>query len=143
MGLTEESGPHANPQVLAMLQRLDKTVVDDAVPWCSAFVSFIAWLLDLPRSTSLSARSWLPIGERVVLSNAVAGFDVAIFKRGTGVQPGPDVLAAPGHVAFFDHLDGPRVWCVGGNQGDAVSLEPFPTANLLGLRRLSPPGEHA
>lgn len=58
-GMNELPGTLDNPQILAML-RLDTNVPEhDEVAWCSAFVNYIAWLLRLPRSKSLMARSWL------------------------------------------------------------------------------------
>jgi len=129
----------SNPQVLAML-RLDAAwPKDDSTAWCSAFVNYMAWLLRLPRSKSLAARSWLKVGVPVTPLDARAGFDVAILKRGDGEQPGPDVLDAPGHVAFFAGFDVPRasILLLGGNQGDQVSVAGFPLSSLLGIRRLA------
>ncbi len=81
-GLREVPGPTANPAVLAMLQLDGSAAADDAVPWCSAFVNYIAWLLRLPRSKSLRARSWLLVGTPVAIADAQVGFDVVIFNRG-------------------------------------------------------------
>ena len=137
VGTTEVKGPMSNPQVMAMLRLDDEWPKDDSVPWCSAFINYIAWLLRLPRSKSLRARSWLSVGEVVTLENAEPGFDVVIFKRGTGTQPGADVIDAPGHVGFYAGTEGKRVLVLGGNQGDSVSIEAYPKSNLLGLRRLA------
>src|SRR5262245_33401688 len=105
VGTKEAPGLSSNPLVLAMLRLDDASVPDDAVPWCSAFTNWIAWILRLPRSKSLSARSWLTVGTPVDLSDAKIGFDVVVLKRGAGPQPGPDVLDAPGHVGFFAGWD--------------------------------------
>ena len=43
----------------------------DEIAWCSAFVNGIAWDLRLPRSKSAAARSWLTVGESVLLADAV------------------------------------------------------------------------
>jgi len=65
IGISETAGTVANPQILAML-RLDQAWPEgDEVAWCSAFCNYIAWLLRLPRSKSLRARSWLGIGQAV------------------------------------------------------------------------------
>lgn len=109
----------------------------DEVPWCSSFLNGIAWELRLPRSHSAAARSWLAVGTPIDISEAKLGFDVVIFKRGAGVQPGPDVLKAPGHVALFGRLEGDFVNVCGGNQGNTVSLARFPAADVLGVRRLA------
>lgn len=137
IGLREVSGVVSNPQVLAMLRVVDPTVKDDGIAWCSAFTNYIAWALNLPRSNSLAARSWLGVGTPVPIAQATPGFDVVIFKRGQPPQPGPEVLKAQGHVAFFAGLEGDRVLAVGGNQGDAVSLAHFHVGDVLGVRRLA------
>jgi len=136
IGTAETAGVASNPLVLAML-RLDQAwPKGDDVPWCSAFVNFVAWLLRLPRSKSLTARSWLAVGSAIPLSQAVPGFDVVILKRGTGKQPGPSVLNAPGHVGFFAGVDKAGVLVLGGNQGDQVGVASFPVSQVLGVRRL-------
>lgn len=110
----------------------------DEVPWCSSFANAIAFGLGLQRSRSKAARSWLAVGDPVALEDAAQG-DVVILQRGDGAQPGPGVIAAPGHVGFFDSWDGPsRVMLVGGNQGNSVSRASFPKSRILGIRRLLP-----
>ena len=136
IGVKEISGAASNPQVLAMLQLDTGWPKSDDVAWCSAFANYIAWLLRLPRSKSLSARSWLQVGTPVDITDAVPGFDVVILKRGTGGQPGPEVINAPGHVGFFAGLED-KILLLGGNQGDAVNISRFPLANILGVRRLA------
>ena len=148
LGLEEVEGHTSNPQILAMLRLDQKWPAGDDVAWCSALVNYIAWLLDLPRSHSLGARSWLKVGTPVSLTSAVGdvhvphplaepGFDVVILKRGTGNQPGPEVTDAPGHVGFFVGLEsGGRVKILGGNQSDMVSVASYPVERVLGVRRL-------
>lgn len=136
VGTKEIPGSEHNPAVLAMLKLDADWPHDDETPWCSAFANYVAWLLRLPRSKSLRARSWLRIGRAIQLSEAVAGFDVCIFKRGGGDQPGPEVIDAPGHVAFFSGVEGDRVLVLGGNQSDEVNVSGYPADRLLGVRRL-------
>lgn len=110
----------------------------DEVPWCSVFVNGIAWELRLPRSKSAAARSWLGVGTPVSdpTHEPMVGFDVVVLQRGSGAQPGPEVLDAPGHVGFFAGFDMGRVMVLGGNQGNAVSVASFPATRVLGYRRL-------
>jgi uncharacterized protein (TIGR02594 family) len=136
VGLQEIPGPGDNPLVLAMLELDQAGAVTDEVPWCSAFVNYITWLLQLPRSRSLSARSWLLIGRPVALDEAEAGFDVVIVKRGDGEQPGPEVLEAPGHVGFYAGREGNDMLILGGNQNNSVCVAKYPEQRLLGIRRL-------
>lgn len=124
-GVKETAGATSTPIVLAMLQLTDAGVRDDEIPWCSAFVNWIAWLLELPRSRSLAARSWMNVGTPVRLEDARVDDDVVILERGAG-----------GHVGFFAGRDGDNVLILGGNQRDAVNVSGFPSARVLGVRRL-------
>ena len=137
VGIKEVPGSTANPQILAMLKLDMNRPEDDSVPWCSGFVNYIAWLLRLPRSKSLRARSWLTIGEVIDLEEAEPGFDLAVFKRGGGNQPGPEIIDAPGHVGFYAGIENKKVLVLGGNQGDSVSISSYPKSRLLGVRRLA------
>ena len=136
VGIEEMAGTASNTHVLAMLHLDQKWPKGDDVPWCSAFMNYIGWLLRLPRSKSLRARSWLTVGRPVSIDEAEAGFDVVILKRGRGKQPGPDVIEAPGHVGLFAGREGNSVLVLGGNQSDAVNVKRFPASRLLGIRRL-------
>lgn len=100
----------------------------DEISWCSAFVNGIAWEFRLPRTKSAAARSWLNIGTSIPLAEAVPGYDVAIFKRGTN--------PAQGHVGFYAGVDGSTLRLVSGNVGNTVTIGLFPIADLLGIRRL-------
>ena len=141
IGIKETAGIKDNPLVVAMLQLNDASVQHDETAWCSAFVNFVAFILDLPRSRSLRARSWLAIGSPANPQDAVVDCDIVIVKRGEGEQSGPEVLDAPGHVGLFagwvddTHT---RVKVLGGNQTAAgtVCIQSYPAAWILGVRRL-------
>ena len=135
VGIKEVAGVASNLQILAMLRLDGDWPANDEVPWCSAFVNYVAWLLRLPRSKSLTARSWLAVGVPVPMNDAEPGFDVVVMSRGTG-QPGATNLDAPGHVGFFAGYDGNYVVVLGGNQGDSVSVALFAQSRILGIRRL-------
>jgi uncharacterized protein (TIGR02594 family) len=151
IGMTEVPGTGSNPAILAML-RLDMEWPEgDEVPWCSGFVNYVAWLLRLPRSKSLRARSWLQVGMPVSLDHARVGFDVVVLARGGADQPGPDVINAPGHVGLYAGstaggslmgnmlgVSSPSdaIAVLGGNQGNSVSVAWYPATRLLGVRRL-------
>jgi len=138
IGLKEVKGVVHNPQIMAML-RLDVSWPDsDEVPWCSAFVNYIAWLLRLPRSKSLRARSWLEVGRAIPIEEMQAGFDVVVFRRRLG-DPGPDVLNYAGHVGFAAgawQRNDTQMYVLGGNQADTVSMALYPIEKILGIRRL-------
>lgn len=126
VGVKETPGATSTPIVLAMLQLDGTWPTDDAVPWCSGFCNFVAWLLRLPRSKSLAARSWLQVGRPITLEQARAEDDIVVLSRDGG-----------GHVGFFAGLDGDAVLLLGGNQADAVNISLFPRSRVLGVRRLT------
>jgi len=138
VGTKEVPGQPSHPLILAML-RLDQDWPEgDEVPWCSAFLNFVAWLLRLPRSKSLLARSWLGVGVPIDLEAACPGYDIVILSRQAGEEepPGPDNLTAPGHVGFFAGLQGRHVLLLGGNQGNTVNIQAYDKGRILGVRRL-------
>ena len=136
VGVKEVPGKDDNAQILAMLRLDNAWPENDEVPWCSAFLNYICWLLHLPRSKDLRARSWLNVGRGIDLSEAKPGFDIVVLKRGSGDQPGAEVIDAPGHVGFFSANLGDLVELLGGNQGDQVKMSRFQNNRVLGVRRL-------
>lgn len=135
IGIQEIPGKEDSPQILTMLRLDTEWPKNDEVPWCSAFVNYVAWLLRLPRSKSLLARSWLDVGRPIDINQAIARHDVVILSRGQN-QPGPDNKTAPGHVGFYAAHDSEKVYILGGNQSDSISIKPYPLNRVLGVRRL-------
>ena len=125
IGVAETKGALDNPQILAMLKLDGAWPEHDEVPWCSAFCNYICWLLGLPRSGSLAARSWLTVGEAIELHEAIADSDIVVLSRDGG-----------GHVGFFSSCTATEVELLGGNQGDKVCLARFPIDRIIGVRRL-------
>lgn len=138
VGLRETAGPKDNGFIV-WAHSLCGLDTSDETPWCSAFVNALAWIMRLPRSKSAAARSWLNVGMPIEIEKAEPGYDVVVLKRGTGPQPGPEIVNAPGHVGLFAGVDQAFVLVLGGNQGDQVSIARFPIANVLGVRRLWTP----
>jgi len=134
IGLSEVEGVASNPAILAMLRLDAKWPEGDDVPWCSAFVNYIAWLLRLPRSKSLRARSWLDVGYPT--NDPQRGFDVVVLAR-AGSTLDASVRDAPGHVGFYAGEKDSRVFVLGGNQSDSVSIASFDMDSLLDIRRLA------
>lgn len=136
LGTEELAGSADNPQIMAMLNLDASWPEGDEVPWCSGFVNWVCWLLRLPRTKSLLARSWLTVGSDIPLDSAQPGFDVVVLKRGKDPQPGPEDTTAPGHVGFYWRHDGYFVELLGGNQGNKVSIASFERSRILSVRRL-------
>jgi uncharacterized protein (TIGR02594 family) len=136
IGVKEVPGKGDNAMILAMLRLDGDWPEHDEVPWCSAYLNFCCWLLRLPRSKSLAARSWLGVGRPVALADARWGFDLVVLKRGGANQPGPEVLDAQGHVGVYVGHSPTQVMVLGGNQADTVSVVGCPHERVLGVRSL-------
>ncbi len=129
LGEKEISGPEDNPTIVKYAKESGfGWVDDDETPWCSIFVSWVAMKCDLKRSKRANARSWLRVGTKT--SNPEPG-DVVIFWRES-----PE--SWKGHVGFFTGFsrDASRVYCLGGNQGNQVSVSAYPVDTILGFRKL-------
>jgi uncharacterized protein (TIGR02594 family) len=138
LGIHEKTGDQDHPLIRWWLSLVALPNSPDETPWCSAFMSGLAWELGLPRSLSAAARSWLKVGTPIALDDAsTEHVDIVVLKRGDGQQPGPEVLAAPGHVGLFHGLDAGGLHLLAGNQSNAVTVATFPRDQVLGVRRLT------
>ena len=129
LGEKEISGPEDNPTIVGYAQESGFSWVnDDETPWCSIFVSWVALKCKLKRSEKANARSWLRIGTNTSIPEPG---DVVVFWRES-----PE--SWKGHVGFFTGFskDASRVYCLGGNQGNQVSVSAYPADTVLGFRKL-------
>jgi uncharacterized protein (TIGR02594 family) len=100
---------------------------DSATAWCGCFRGSIG----LETGTGVPkahyrAASWAKWGTAVPLTRP------SMWQRGDTI-----VMSRPGgnHVCVLDRVDGSRVWCLGGNQSDAVTVAPFPIDRISHVRR--------
>lgn len=129
IGTREISAPgRDNPLIMAMLTQDETWPQNDETAWCSAFIGFLARLCWLPRTRSLMARSWLGVGTPIPIESATPAWDIVILSRGSDPKAG--------HVGVYAGHDDSRVWLVGGNQENAVTLAPFEKSRIIGVRRL-------
>ncbi len=130
LGQKEISGPEDNPTIVNYAKDAGFAWVDDdETPWCSIFVNWVAKKAGLKGTNKANARSWLLTGLNVDATPEPG--DVVIFWRG-------DPNSWQGHVGIFFgfSIDGERVYCLGGNQGNQVSVSAYSIDNILGFRRL-------
>lgn len=127
LNLSEVKGTIDNVQIMAMLHLDTDWPQHDEVPWCSAFVNYVCWLLRLPRTRSLAAISWETVGSPITLDDAIKGFDIVVLKRGTGRQR---------HVGFFAGTNNATVLLLGGNQNNQVNVSAYDVKNVTAVRRL-------
>src|SRR3990172_7800048 len=133
IGVREIAGQASNPLILSMLKVDDDWPEGDEVPWCSAFINYICWLLRLPRSKSLRARSWLDVGRMISLNELEPRYDIIILKRGQNPTSGHVGFYAGSSNGFLVHDFIP---ILGGNQSDSVKVSMFETKDILVARRL-------
>lgn len=128
IGVKELEGSANNPLIIAMIDTCQEGIIDDEVPWCSAFVNFIHKFLGLPRTHSLRAKSWLEIGVSISLPYAMPDSDILILHRTDN--------PALGHVGYFAGVHEDKVLVLGGNQNNSVSIQSFPISKIAGIRRI-------
>ncbi len=131
LGTEEIVGDVDNPEVLKYAKETKiKGITNDEIPWCSTFVNWVAWKSGLQFSGKANARSWLSVGNKV--TEPEPG-DVVIFWR-------ESPQSWKGHVAFFlgISMDKKRVYCLGGNQGNRVSVSAYRYNTVLSFQRLAP-----
>lgn len=131
LGTEEFVGEKHNPEVLKYAKETKIPGVDtDEVAWCSTFVNWVAWKAGLQISGKANARSWLTVGTRVTTPEPG---DIVVFWR-------ESPQSWKGHVAIFLGIsaDKKRVYCIGGNQGNRVSVSAYRLDTVLAYQRLTP-----
>ncbi len=139
-GVAEIPGPADSPRIVAYHARTSlpsEYAREDETPWCSSFANYCvteAGYDSIEVTGSARARSWLVWGVGVAAEEPPYGA-IVVLARGRGPQPGPEVLNAPGHVGFFfGFASDDEILVLGGNQGDAVTVLPYPMGRVLGYR---------
>lgn len=127
LGLKEIRGSRHNPRVVEMFALSGHGwVKDDETAWCAAAMG--AWLKEagMVGSGSLAARSYLKWGKKTTKPKRG---DVVVFKRGNSTWQG--------HVALYLGQAEGRIYVIGGNQSNRVSVTRYPKSKLLGYRKPS------
>jgi uncharacterized protein (TIGR02594 family) len=131
LGNEEILGNQHNPEILKYASETGiKSITSDEIPWCSTFINWVAKKAGLQYSGKANARSWLNIGTRV--STPEPG-DIVVFWRESHES-------WKGHVGIFLGVstDKKRVYCLGGNQGNRVSVSAYRLNTVLAFQRLAP-----
>jgi uncharacterized protein (TIGR02594 family) len=128
-GLKEISGSRDNPTIVSFFKDVGHGwVQDDETAWCAAFVGAMLSAHDMPHTGSLAARSYLKWGAE---TKSPKRGDVVVFKRGNS--------SWQGHVAFYLGETAGRIYVLGGNQSNSVSVTSYPKSKLLGYRTPTTP----
>lgn len=126
-GVTEIPGTQHNKTIVNYAKEIGHTEInDDETAWCSIFANWVAMNAGYERSNKLNARSWLNVGTKT--NEPVLG-DIVVFWRDT-----PE--SWKGHVAFYIKEDKDKVWVLGGNQSNSVSITTYPKSRVLSYQKL-------
>ena len=123
-GVREIPGKDDAPEILRYFREAGDTSVEtEATPWCAAFLGAMLKRAGCSGTGSLLARSYLDWGDALDASRLGA---VAVLSRGDDPNAG--------HVGFLLSEANGKLYLLGGNQGDAVTVAGFDKTRLLGLR---------
>ncbi len=126
-GIEEIKGAKHNPEVLKYFGATrHKWVKNDETAWCSAFANWVAKTAGFPSSGELNARSWLTVGEKVIIPEIG---DIVVFWREK-----PE--SWKGHVGFFIRETATHIYVLGGNQNNSVKISAYPKERFLQYRRV-------
>jgi len=124
LGQAERPGASDNPRILAFYRDVGhENVRRDEVAWCAAFLGACLERAGFASTRSLMARSYLPYGRDAQGARLGA---IAVLSRTTN--------PALGHVGFVVGETTDKIFLLGGNQGDAVSVAAFARSRVLGYR---------
>lgn len=130
--IMEDGSKTSNPLVQGWIERAggghDKSSI--STPWCAYFHDAMLLEAGVGAMKHGGARAHLKWGQSVDEDDWQVG-DSVIFRR---LKSGHDdgVL---GHIAFLIEWDARTVTCLGGNQGDKVSIAVYNRDSILGVRR--------
>jgi len=126
LGIKEIPGAMHNPRIQAFFKDAGHGEISrDETAWCAAFVGACLERAGYKSTRSLMARSYLGWGvDARAFDNPIGS--IAILKRGTN----PSL----GHVGFLVGITADKVWLLGGNQSDSVSIAAYRRSRLIGLR---------
>ena len=130
LGIHEIPGADNNPTIVNYaIETGISGISNDEISWCSTFVNWVCMKAGYAMSGKPDARSWLRVGEPV---NDPRPGDVVVFWR-------ESLQSWKGHVGFFlgFNSDRSKVFSLGGNQGDAVSIKAYDASKVLGFRRVA------
>ena len=122
IGTKEIPGSRSNPRVIQYYVGAVGKPQTDSVPWCAAFTGWCLVQAGEKSSGSLMARSYSKYGDRCAAQPGA----IAVWPRGSS-----KVL---GHVNIVESVEGNKVVCVGGNQGDAVTRATYDKRRAVAFR---------
>jgi len=123
LGVKEIRGGGSNPRVEQYHDSVGIAWAKDDVPWCGSFVGFVllkaGYKIPAKAYRALSWKSWGKSSHRPILGS------IAVKSRKGG-----------GHVTIVVGIskDGKYIYCLGGNQNDAVNIKRYRVSAFLDFR---------
>lgn len=125
-GVREIPGASSSADIMAMAHFLGASYPTDETAWCGlALASWVKRSGGTPPEGYLGARNWLTWGDPV--EDPSLGDVVVLWRTAPA--------AWEGHVGIFITQRDDEIFLLGGNQGNAVSVMPYPEVRVLGVRR--------
>jgi uncharacterized protein (TIGR02594 family) len=123
-GIREVPGHGSNTRIQEYLRSVGINAGDDT-SWCSAFANWCMEQAGLRGTDRGNARSWLTWGGQCLVGSTYGA--VTVLWR-------ESPASWKGHVGFYVGREGANLLLLGGNQGNAVSIRPYPASRLLAYR---------
>lgn len=121
----EIAGAQANERILRLIRAKFPNESDDGnISWCGLFVGHCLGAVGIKNPNHETARAWLKFGKP---TDTPKIGDLVILWRNS-----PN--SWQGHVGFFAGFADGKILIHGGNQNDAVNIQAFDSARLLGFR---------
>jgi uncharacterized protein (TIGR02594 family) len=122
IGVAEVPGRGSNDRIVEYrtIAKCPSNADDSDLPWCAIFVNAALEVNGVPGTRGAGARSFEHHANFVRLDAPALGC-IVTFWRGSPRD-------GHGHVGMYRGETASRIYVLGGNQGDAVSIEPFAKA---------------
>ncbi len=137
LGTAEFDGTASNPRILQYAEEAGfPNYTGDEIAWCSLFLNWVALKGERQRTGKLLARSWLHTDIGLIVDEKPEPGDLVIYWR-------ESPASWKGHVGIFLGYSKSmtRIYTLGGNQNNRVSISAYGANRLLGFRRLKPDAE--
>lgn len=124
MNVREVKGKNHNPRILQYHKATSLKASADEVPWCASYMNFIIEeKCGVKGTNSAAARSFETWGKELQFPNPGC---VVVLSRGSN--------PAYGHVGFYLYESNDKIYIVGGNQNNSVSIEGYKKSRLVSYR---------
>lgn len=134
IGVKEIPGDRHNMTVVNYAKEIGiKWINDDETPWCATYVNWVLMKAGYKYSANATARSFDNYGTKT--DNPEPG-DIVVFWR-------ESLTSGKGHVGFFmGYTSDDKIYVLGGNQSNMVTISKYTKNNLIGFRRVSESSEN-